>query len=146
MIVLGVDLGERRVGFAVSDELERLAVTSGSARVRSLDDAFLAVVEKANAEGAGMVVVGHPVNMNGRPGPKAREAALFAERLRDAGWTAELWDERLTTSAAERKLRDAGLDRRRRKALIDENAAREILASFLERRARNAMNDEQSIR
>ncbi|MDR1611327.1 MAG: Holliday junction resolvase RuvX [Planctomycetota bacterium] len=137
MIILGVDLGERRVGFAVSDEKELLAVTSGSARVRSLDAALLAVAGKAGTERAGLVVVGHPVNMNGRPGPKAREAALFAERLRDAGWAVELWDERLTTSAAERKLQAAGLDRRRRKALIDENAAREILASFLERRARD---------
>jgi putative Holliday junction resolvase len=136
VIVLGVDLGGRRVGFAVSDEDERLAVTSGAARVGSLDDALAAVLEKAAAERAELVVVGHPIAMNGRRGPKAREAALFAERLREGGVAAELWDERLTTSAAERRLRDAGLDRRRRKALIDENAAQGILSSFLECRAR----------
>ncbi len=136
MIVLGVDLGERRVGFAVSDPEELLAVPSGFARVRSLGEAAAAVAEKAAAEKAELVVLGHPVNMDGRPGPKAREASLFAEMLRGGGLAVELWDERLTTSEAARLLKDAGHDRRRRRTLIDANAAQRLLSSFLECRKR----------
>ncbi len=136
MILLGVDLGERRVGFAVSDAEERLAVPSGFAPVRGPAEAAAAVAEKARAEGAGLVVLGHPVNMDGRPGPKAREAAAFAETLRGEGFAVRLWDERLTTSEAARLLRDAGHDRKRRRTLIDANAAQRLLASFLECRRR----------
>lgn len=136
MILLGVDLGDRRVGFAVSDEEERLAVPSGFASVRSLDQALQAVIEKAAAERAELLVLGNPVNMDGRPGPKAREAAAFSDMLREAGLDVRLWDERLTTSEATRLLKDAGHNRKRRKTLIDANAAQRLLESFLDARRR----------
>jgi RNAse H-fold protein YqgF len=136
MILLGVDLGDRRVGFAVSDEEERLAVPSGFASVRSLADALLAVREKVEAERAGLVVLGHPLNMDGRPGPKAKEAEQFRGMLEEAGVAVVLWDERLTTSEAERLLRSAGLDRRKRKTLIDANAAQRLLESHIAFRRR----------
>lgn len=132
MIHLGVDLGDRRVGFAVSDAEERLAVPSGCAPVRSLAAAAEAVAAKAAAEGAECVVVGNPLNMDGRSGPKAKEAAAFRELLAAAGMDAVLWDERLTTSEADRLLKGAGLNRRRRKRLVDANAAQRILDSYLE--------------
>ena len=135
-IHLGVDLGERRVGFAVSDADERLAVPSGYSPVKSLEGALRAVLDKAEAEGAGRVVVGHPLNLDGRPGPKAKEASRFLEMLAEEGLEAVLWDERLTTSEAERLLKDAGLGRRQRKQLIDANAAQRILSSYLERKLR----------
>lgn len=136
MILLGVDLGDRRVGFAVTDADELLAVPSGFAPVRSLADAARAVAEKAASEKAELVVLGHPVNMNGRPGPKAKEAAAFAETLREQGLAVHLWDERLTTSEAARLLQDAGHNRKQRKTLIDANAAQRLLSSFLECRKR----------
>jgi putative Holliday junction resolvase len=136
MILLGVDLGERRVGFAVTDEEERLAVPSGFAQVRSLADALEAVKAKVAAEGAGLVVLGNPLNMDGRPGPKAKEAAAFAASLRDAGLEAALWDERLTTSEATRLLKDAGHDRKRRRTLIDANSAQRLLESYMQCRRR----------
>lgn len=136
MILLGVDLGDRRVGFAVTDADELLAVPSGYAPVRSLAAAAEAVVEKAATENAGLIVLGHPVNMDGRPGPKAKEAAAFAETLRERGLTVELWDERLTTSEATRLLKNAGHTRKQRKTLIDANAAQRLLSSFLECRKR----------
>lgn len=139
MILLGVDLGDRRVGFAVTDEEERLAVPSGFAPVRSLEMAQDAVAAKVEAERAGLVVLGNPINMDGRPGPKAKEAAAFAEMLREAGLAVELWDERLTTSEAIRLLKEAGHNRKRRKTLIDANAAQRLLESYLEyRRRQNA--------
>lgn len=136
MIILGVDLGDRRVGFAVSDEEERLAVPAGFAPVRSLDEAAAAVIARAGDERAELLVVGNPLNMDGRPGPKSREAAAFAETLRESGLAVELWDERLTTSEATRLLRDAGHNRKRRKTLIDANAAQRLLESYLEYRKR----------
>ena len=137
MIHLGVDLGGRRVGFAVSDAEERLAVPSGFAQVRSPADALASVLAKADGEGAGMVVLGNPLNLDGRPGPKAREASSFRDLLEAAGRGVVLWDERLTTSEAERLLKDAGLGRRRRKQLVDANAAQRILASYLEWKRRH---------
>lgn len=140
MIVLGVDLGDRRVGFAVSDEEERLAVPSGFAPVRNLREALAAVLDKAAAERAELIVLGNPLNMDGRPGPKAREAAEFRDLLVDAGRQVALWDERLTTSEATRLLRDAGLNRRRRKTLIDANSAQRLLESYLECRRRGNLS------
>lgn len=136
MILLGVDLGDRRVGFAVTDEAERLAVPSGFAPIRNAKDALTAVLAKADAEGAGLIVVGHPRNMDGRPGPKAREAEAFRDLLAEAGREAVLWDERLTTAEATRLLKDAGLGRRQRKTLIDANSAQRLLESFMECRKR----------
>ncbi|MCD8140201.1 MAG: Holliday junction resolvase RuvX [Planctomycetaceae bacterium] len=136
MILLGVDLGDRRVGFAVTDEAELLAVPSGFAKVSNLAEAVDAVRGKAEAESAGLVVLGNPINMDGRPGPKAREAAAFADMLREEGLEVELWDERLTTSEATRLLRAAGHDRKRRTTLIDANAAQRLLESFVQARRR----------
>lgn len=136
MIILGIDLGDRRVGFAVSDEDECLAVPSGFAPVRSLEDAFAAVVAKAELERAGHIVVGNPLNMDGRPGPKAKEAAAFRDKLAEAGLDAALWDERLTTTEATRLLQAAGLNRRQRKHLIDANSAQRLLESYLQYRRR----------
>lgn len=136
MKVLGVDLGDRRVGFAISDEAELLAVPSGFAPVRSLEQALAAVLAKTEQEGAELLVLGNPVNMNGRPGPKAKEAAEFAEMLRASGREVRLWDERLTTTEATRLLKEAGHNRKRRKTLIDANAAQRLLESYLEYRRR----------
>lgn len=141
MKVLAVDLGDRRVGFAISDEEERFSVPSGFAAVRSLDEAFAAVMEKVGVEGAGLVVLGNPVNMDGRVGPRSREAVEFGERLREAGVEVAMWDERLTTSEATRLLKEAGHNRKRRKGLIDANSAQRFLESFLECRRRGRRDD-----
>lgn len=132
MIHLGIDLGDRRVGFAVSDADERLALPSGYMRVKTLAEAVAAATAKADLENAELAVVGNPLNMDGRAGPKAREAAAFRGLLEAAGLPAVLWDERLTTSEADRLLKDAGLNRRQRKQLVDANAAQRILDSYLD--------------
>lgn len=139
MIILGVDLGDRRVGYAISDDGERLAVPSGFSPVRSLEEALAAVLAKAETEKAGLIVLGNPVNMDGRPGPKSREATGFAEMLREGGCDVRLWDERLTTSEATRLLKEAGHNRKRRKTLIDANSAQRLLESFLDARRRGAV-------
>ncbi len=136
MKLLGVDLGDRRVGFAITDEEERLAVPSGFARVRNLDETVLAIQAKMAEECAGLMVLGHPLNMDGRAGPKAKEAQRLRDILVDEGADVVLWDERLTTSEATRLLKDAGLGRKQRKNLIDANSAQRLLESYLPHRKR----------
>ena len=136
MIRLGVDLGGRRVGLAVSDPDGRLAVPAGHAVVASADEALDAVDAAARRHGAAEIVLGLPRRLDGRDGPAARAVRLFADRCRGRGWTVLLWDERLTTGEAERALKDAKLSRRARGGVVDSVAAQRILASYLERVAR----------
>ena len=79
--------------------------------------------------------VGHSVNMNGTLGPQAEKVAEFASRLREAtGLEVELWDERLSTMAAERALDEAGMGWRKKRKVVDMTAACLILQSYLESR------------
>lgn len=142
---LGVDLGERRVGFAICDALEIVASPWKALPVRSLDAAVDAIRRMAGEASAEEIIIGHPLHMSGRRGPKAREAEGVAERLRAEGYTVSLWDERLSTAEAERGLRTMDLNRRQRKSLIDAHAAQRILASYLSwRAARGPLDNETS--
>lgn len=132
---MGVDPGTARVGVALSDDLRMLAHPLETIDCRKSDP-----VERIDAlareRDVGVIVVGHPRNMDGTAGPAAAAAEAFAERLRDGtGRAVVLWDERLSTLAAERGLRAAGRDSRRSKAIIDQAAAREILQSWLDAQA-----------
>lgn len=129
--MLGVDLGERRVGFAVTDALGLIASPLKSVAVRSPADALAAILATLSETGAQQVILGHPLGMNGKAGAKAREAEAAAEELRARGATVRLWDERLTTAEAERALKEASLSRKERKARIDAVAAQRILSSYL---------------
>lgn len=132
---LGVDVGSRRIGLALSDPGRRAAqpyrVIERSVEERDV----AAVLEVARAEGVGVVVVGLPLRLNGTRGTAAEAAEAFAERLRDAGARVEMWDERLSTVEAERTLRAAGLRGRARRRVVDKVAAAVILQSFLDARA-----------
>ena len=132
MIRLGVDLGARRVGLAICDAEEIVASPLPSIPVRTTEDAFAAVVREARERGAEEIVLGHPRNLDGRPGPASRAAEAFAERLRADGFAVQLWDERLTTAEAERALRAANLSRKERRPLIDSQAAQVVLRTYLE--------------
>lgn len=137
MILLGVDLGERRIGFAMGDSESGFAVTSGHARIRKPEETLAAILEKVKETAAEIIILGHPLNMDGRSGPKAKEAVAFAETLRETGKEVVLWDERLTTYEAARLLKDAGVNRKQRKNLVDAGAAQRILSSYMAWRKRN---------
>ena len=136
MIRLGLDYGKRRVGLALCDPDERVAVAAGAVTVDSLEDAAAKVDAAARARGAAALVVGIPRRLDGRSGSAAREAGLFAEALRGKGWTVDVEDERLTTREVHRALGLAGVSRRGRRAGVDAAAAQRILSLFLERRRR----------
>ncbi|HXF74140.1 MAG TPA: Holliday junction resolvase RuvX [Actinomycetota bacterium] len=129
---LGLDLGEARIGVAISDDARRVAVPLGTIRAGAPDD--LRAVAKLVAErGVTVVVVGHPLSMSGVAGEAARRAERFAEGLRAVlEVPVVLGDERLSTAEAERELRRAGADARARRRARDASAAAVILQAYLD--------------
>lgn len=135
MRLLGIDLGEKRIGIAVSDPGRIIAQPAGridrGPGAETVERLRAAVAEHE----AGAIVVGLPLNMNGSEGPAARGAREFAESLRTGlGLPVVLWDERLTTAEADSLMRSAGLSRRARAERVDEIAAQRILQSYLDSR------------
>ena len=132
--VLGLDIGERRIGVALSDGLrltaQRLKVLERSGHAADLD-ALAALVQ---AHDVGVVVVGLPLTLRGERGPQAQRVQAFASALRQrlGGLPVELADERLKTVAGERALLATDTSRRKRKGLIDQVAAQLILQQYLD--------------
>ncbi len=134
--LLGLDLGTRRIGVAVSDSL-RLTATALETIPRAKFAAECARLEciAAGRDIAG-IVVGLPRNMDGSEGPRAQSARAFARNLAGRlGRPVALWDERLSTVAAERVLIEADSSRKRRAEVIDKLAAAIILQGALDRLA-----------
>ncbi|HEV3474316.1 MAG TPA: Holliday junction resolvase RuvX [Actinomycetota bacterium] len=130
--ILALDLGEARIGVAVSDPERRLALPAGTIRVTGGVEDLKAVAALVGDIGAVEVVVGHPVTMAGERGTAATRAEEFADGLRlMLKVPVHLQDERLTTAEAERNLKEAGADRRTRRDAVDQTAATLILESFL---------------
>ena len=137
--ILGVDLGSRRIGLALSDPSGAVA-TPHRVLQRSGDPAAdrRAITAVAREAGADRIVVGLPLSLSGDAGPAARAVLDEVEALRaeaGEGMGVETHDERLTTVIAERGLRASGTRRRRRRAVVDEAAAAVMLQSFLDRSA-----------
>jgi putative Holliday junction resolvase len=138
--VLGVDLGSRRVGVAVTDSDQRVA-TGVATLPRAADYRALAgLVADYDAVG---VVVGLPLSLSGQPGPAAEAALLEVDRIRasvDVEVVTE--DERLTSRAAADALRASGSPRRNQRNVIDQSAAAVLLQSWVERRSTPARTSE----
>jgi putative holliday junction resolvase len=131
--VLGLDLGDARIGVALSDSDGRVAVPVGTVHVGQPPGELKAIAAIAAERGVTMVVLGHPLNLDGSHGERADHAERFAEALGAVlSVPIELHDERLSTVAAERGLRRAGLDARRQRAVVDAAAAQVILQSWLD--------------
>jgi putative holliday junction resolvase len=134
--LIGLDLGTKTIGVAVSDPDRRLATPVETiARTRFGLDAERLVELAAERRAVGFVL-GLPINMDGSEGPRAQATRAFARNL--AKLTAlpiALWDERLSTAAVERALIAADVSRARRKAVIDQHAAAYILQGALDRLA-----------
>jgi putative Holliday junction resolvase len=130
---LGVDLGERWIGLALSDPM---GISARPLEVVARGDPFWKALERLVAEeGVDRLVLGLPLNMDGSEGPRARDALAFkAEIERRSGLPVETWDERLTTAQAEAALRSSGLSGRKRAERVDKVAAQIILQSYLDRR------------
>jgi len=132
--LLGLDLGEKTIGLALSDTLLSIATPMQTLKRGKFiaDAAQLDII--ISAQGVGGLVVGLPLNMDGSDGPSAQSARAFARN-----WTARsplpviLQDERLSTSAVTRTLLEADASRRRRDDVVDKMAAAYILQGVLDR-------------
>lgn len=130
--ILAIDLGDRRVGLAVSDESALVALGAGVYHRKGTRDDINAIINRSRELECTEIVVGLPKNMNGTLGPRALKSMEFAKELENrTGLQVRLWDERLTTMEAERLMIDADVSRRRRKQVIDEAAAILILEGYL---------------
>jgi putative holliday junction resolvase len=133
--VVGLDVGSKTIGVAVSDELGLLAhprQTIARKGTRADTETVAGIVA---AEEAGLVVVGLPLTLQGDVGHRARRVLVLVEALRARlGVSVETWDERFSTAAAERTLLAHDLSRARRKEVVDQEAAAFILQGWLDAR------------
>ncbi len=136
MRIMGLDLGDRTIGVAVSD---LLGVTAqGVETIRRSKLELERLRELIRLYEVGEIVIGLPRNMDGSMGPRAEKTLEFAKRLsEDLALPVRSWDERLTTVAAQRSLLEADVSRAKRKQVIDKMAAMLILQGYMDsRRAR----------
>lgn len=133
MRILAVDLGEKRVGLALSDPLGFTAQGLETLHVKSKKEVLAGLIEVCKKHDVGEVVIGMPVNMNGSYGPKAVEAQELMPVLEKAvGVPVRSWDERLTSRQAGRLMVEEGLSRQKQRMNSDRLAATLILQSYLE--------------
>ena len=129
--ILGIDLGRARIGVAVSDELGMLAHPVETVPANA--DAARRIAEIVRDKDAERVVVGLPRHMNGSAGIGASEAVAFANKLQTlVPCEVVTWDERLTTTAANRALRESGQKTRDSRRVVDQVAAQMILQGYLD--------------
>jgi putative Holliday junction resolvase len=130
--VLGLDLGDARIGVSISDGARRMAVPLGTVRTGAPAD-VRAIADLIREHGVTLVVVGHPLLLSGEAGERAHHAERFAAAIGEAlDVPVQLQDERLSTVEAERALRQSGASGRDRRRTIDRSAATVILQAWLE--------------
>ena len=142
MRILALDLGEKRIGVAVSDELlmtaQGLCVIASKGAAKDLEQ----IAELIRTQVISIIVLGLPRNMDGSIGPMAEKVREFGRLLQDQhpDVPVEYWDERLTTAGAQRMLIGADISRMKRRQVVDKVAAVLILQGYLDRRSnrRNA--------
>ena len=135
--LIGLDLGTKTIGVAVSDPERRVAAPVETiARTKFTLDAARILALAAERRAAGFVL-GLPINMDGSEGPRAQATRAFARNFaQQTELPIALWDERLSTAAVERALIDADVSRAKRKKVIDQHAAVFILQGALDRLAK----------
>lgn len=131
--ILGLDVGDVRIGVALSDPWGMTAQGLEVIRRRDEEQVLARIVQLVKAHGVSRVIVGLPRNMDGTLGPQGKRTEEFVHRLRSRlSVPVEMWDERLTTVLAERVLIEAGVGRRRRRDVVDRVAAAVLLQSYLD--------------
>lgn len=135
--IIGLDVGDKTIGVAVSDLLQITAQGVTTIRRESKVKDYAALEEIINEYNIKKVVVGLPKNMNGTLGPQGEKTIKFAEKLKNKYNVEIIYeDERLTTVSAEKILIEGDIRRKKRKAVIDKVAATFILQAYLDRKGR----------
>jgi putative Holliday junction resolvase len=133
MRIIGLDIGSKRIGVAVSDLLGITAQAVETIACRSPESDTQRIAELVEAYGAGSIVVGMPFNMDGSEGPQVEKVREFMAQVKEQIRVPVIeWDERLTTVAAERMLLEADMSRAKRRKVIDKVAAVLILQGYLD--------------
>lgn len=134
MRAMSLDVGTKTIGIATSDLMWMIANGVETIRRTSVERDFTRIGELIKEHEVSTLVVGYPKNMNGSIGERAQICEAFAEELRNRFPASKvvLWDERLSTVAAEKVLVDADMRRNKRKKIIDMMAAVVILQNYLD--------------
>jgi putative holliday junction resolvase len=131
--ILALDVGKRRIGVAISDELGLTAQGLETLQRKNNREDYAALARVAAEKQVSLILVGNPVNMSGREGRQAEWVRQFAEALSArTGLPVKMWDERLTTVEAERVLRQSGISIQKRARAVDRLAAVLLLQSYLD--------------
>ncbi len=142
---MGLDVGSVRIGVAVSDETGMIARGLETLTRKSWERDLEHISQLIVANEVKQLVVGNPLNMDGNIGPQAELVRHFVERLQKVTEVEiQLWDERFSSVSAERVLIEGGMQRNKRKQVIDQLAAVIILQNFLD--DRNRADSEETIR
>lgn len=145
MRLMGLDVGDKTIGVAVSDELGFGAhPVTVIRRTDSIRKDIGQVRELAETNGVGRIVVGIPIMLSGATGVQAEKVLAFVEEMRRRIRTPiETWDERLTTTEVERMLIETGHRREHRREIVDKHAAAVILQSYMDRQKNVARSEEE---
>ena len=132
--LIGIDLGTRTIGLALSDVTRSIASALETIRRKKFSVDVVALLDLTDQHAVAGFVLGLPINLNGTEGPRAQATRAFARNLNQRSpLPILLWDERLTTQAANRLLIEADSSRKRRSEVVDKMAATLILQGALDR-------------
>ena len=133
--MMALDVGDKKIGVAISDALLLTAQSRPTLRRTTVTKDIEALRRLAEENEVHEIVVGQPLHMSGAESPQSQKVAKFAETVREAlGIPISFWDERLTSFAAEQHLEELGLDWRQRRQQVDKIAAMIILQNYLDSR------------
>jgi len=136
---MGLDLGSKTIGIALSDEMGIVAHSVKTISRQSTKKDLEAIANLVSTHEVQRIVVGLPIRMAGTLGTEAKKVLQFVDEMRRSlSVSITTWDERLSTVQAERVLLEAGLSRKKRKKVIDKTAATLILQSYLDAEKRRA--------
>jgi len=135
MRIMALDVGDKRIGLAISDEMLLTAQSRPTLKRTNLNSDVERLRELAETNEVQEIIVGNPLHMDGRPSAQSQKIARFARKLHAATRIPiTFWDERLTSFAAEQHLEEMGLNWRKRRQHVDQVAAMLILQSYLDGR------------
>jgi len=131
--ILCLDLGKKRIGLAISDVNQKIASPYMVIEEKKFSEVSIIIEGTVKKFGVGSIIVGDPINMDGSLGPKSQSSRSFIRNLyKNIKIPILLWDERLSTVAAERSLIEADISRKKRTKVIDKIAATIILQGLLD--------------
>jgi len=142
MRILGIDYGEKRIGLALSDEMEMTARGLSVIERWAMEKDLGAIAASVFEHGVGAIVGGYPLRFDGTAGIQCDKVDRFIAALRDVVSVPVIaWDETLSTKEAEGRLREVGVKRKKKRGMVDRIAAAVILQDYLNRKSRRGGGD-----